>query len=175
MKTSVCLVSLILSSVLSKRPQTLTLSEKNPSIEFKDNFKTNQFENFFEVQFLDENMIDEKHLFILFYSQSTNFELKLQHSSNDQKGPKINLTTLTGNSALIVTKGLFQGKLNYIRQEGSIQFKVTNGEKDDPALQDYRVKIYFSDRLQVEHGLQFTVKMDPALTELKVESSYDGT
>lgn len=175
MKTSVCLLTLIASYVHAKRPQILTVSQKNPSIELKDNFKTNQFDNFFEIQFLDDNLIDDKHLIILFYSQSTNFELKFQHPSKDLNGPKLVVSTLTGNSALVVTKALFNSKLSFIKEEGILQFKVANGEKDDPAPQDYRIKVFFSDKLQIEHGLQFTVRLDPSLTELKVESSYDGT
>jgi hypothetical protein len=86
MKTTVLILCTTILGVLSKRPKIITLSEKNPKFEEKQNFLTNEFDNFFEIQFLDEKMIDsQKHFYLVFESENTNFSIKILHQLSTEK------------------------------------------------------------------------------------------
>ena len=172
----VFLLMAFLGLSVNAKPYILGLSKAQPAQEVSTNYRTNDHQNFYEIQLIEESLMENKQLYLIFESENPNFKVSIltEEGKRDIKlNTLIDLTTFSGSLAMVMSDTFFNGNLNYFKDSGSLKFVVSNHSND--GNMDYKLKVEIGERMQASMGRIYTTRIDAMIEELKVNLSYTGS
>lgn len=164
----------IITKVQSLRPETIRISADDLTKTVETDFTRHK--NFFEIQIVDEEIIENKNLFLIFESTNPNFIVSIldENTNQNQKAAiLIDLQTFNGNSVLAMSDSFFNGKLDFFKTNGFLRFKIRN-EEEKLENSAYTVRVMVQKDLDVSFGKEYTTRIDSKIENLNVNLSYDG-
>lgn len=169
-----CIIALLGLSVKAE-PRVLKLTDTQLSQEASTNFRTNNHQNLYEIQLAD-TLLENKQLYLIFESVNPNFKVSIlseQGKQNSKHSTLIDLTTLSGNLAMVMSDTYFNGSLNYFKTSGSLRFVVSNHTTDGNL--DYKIKVQVGEKMEASMGRVYTTRVDAMIKSFKINLFYDGT
>jgi hypothetical protein len=168
------LASCVISMVsMKKSPTALAITSTAPSAESLHNFETDPNDNKFTLKIEDPTMLKDSFFFLVLESNDPEFMLSIVDEDQPGKGTVVmDLTTFSGNLALIMTETYFNGQLTSFKKTGVLAFKVSNKSKTGD--KSYKVRAFVSQRMGLEMGRTYTTRTDINISTVKVDLSYNG-
>ena len=167
--------ALIALSIKAK-PYLLELSNTQLNQSRTSNLSTNDHKNIYEIQLAEEDLLEDKQLYILFESTNPDMVLSVlseQKSRSTKVESLIDLTTFSGDIGLVMSDTFFNGRLNFFKQSGSLRLAVSN--KSNTGDLDYTLKVQIGTVMQASMGRIYSTRVDAMVEKIKINLFYDGS
>lgn len=161
---------------VAPKPHILGLSKVQPIQEVSTNYRTNDHQNLYEIQLVEDGLLEGKQLFILFESTNPNFKVSIlteQGKKDSKLDTLIDLTTFSGNLAMAMSDTYFNGNLTYFKDSGALKFIVSNHSTDGDM--DYKLRVHIGETMEAALGKVYTTRVDAMIENLRVNLTYDGS
>ena len=160
---------------LQIKPYQLNLSSTEKAQEASFSYKNNSNQNHFEVSLEDIELNDGEVFSLILESENSDFMLSILpvDGSKPKQSTLMDLTSESGNIALIMSNTYFNGNLDFFKAYGKLRFMVYNGSEKGPL--DYRIKVQVGDRVDASMGRVYASRIDATLKEMRVHLTYNGS
>lgn len=162
-------------AIMQPKPYNLKLTKIEKSAQVSLNYKNNESQNHFEVTLNDIELGDSDIFSIVFESTNPEFTISILADSENKPQPStlMDLTSESGNIALVMSSTFFNGNLDFFKTYGKLRFVVYNGS--DKGNMEYKVKAQVGDRVDTSLGRVYVTRVDATLNEMKIYMTYDGS
>ena len=171
------LIVLILAacSLGAKLPTKLALTPEASEVKMTSNFDTNENMNTYELSFSSEELMKGKFFGLVFESNNPEFSVAIIDTENglsNNSRTLIDLLTYSGSMLFVMSDSYFNGKLDFVRKNGSLSFRVYMRSRT--GIKDYTIKAFVSKDITLGAGVIYTSRVDMTISKLPVKLVYEA-
>ena len=164
-------------SMFIEEDKIFTVKKSSDPIVFTSNFLEEDVSNEFKVKFQNGNILNEENLYIILESENTDFYLNIWTFNERSKNSEtLKVGTYSGNSLFILGKGLYDNKLEYVRNRNHLYFgvKATSNQKNKNKTK-FTLKVFTAKKLLLDMGKIYTTMIDSSVKMFDIDYTYDGS
>lgn len=152
------------------------LNKSSAAVTYSGDFLEEDVTNEFKIKLASKDMLLNQTLFIILESTNTDFYLNIwQDHSRNSSSDTLKVGTYSGNMLFVLGQGYHNGKLNYVKERGSLYFGVRAvSHQKDPKRTKYKLKVLVGKKLELPLGKIYTTMIDSSVNFLDVDLNYDG-